>query len=127
MFVNDVKYVGVTFHSRMKCRTHIDFVVTRALRAFLKIYSLLKSEKLSIISKMTLHKALIRSRLTYACPTWESAADKHLLKLRRLQTKYSVQLVAYEAHANPLHAYDAPNSVVYDFITKSCRKQAEVI
>jgi hypothetical protein len=36
---------------------------------------------------LTLHKALIRSAMTYACPTWEFAADTRLLKLQRLQNK----------------------------------------
>jgi hypothetical protein len=36
---------------------------------------------------MTLHKALIGSAMTYACPAWEFAADTHLIKLQRLQNK----------------------------------------
>jgi hypothetical protein len=52
-FVNDVKYLGVTFDRRMTSRTHIDLIITKALRTFLLIYSLLKSEKLSIRTKMT--------------------------------------------------------------------------
>jgi hypothetical protein len=40
---------------------------------------------------MTLYKALIRSKLTYACPTWESAADTHLMKLQRLQNTVAYQ------------------------------------
>jgi hypothetical protein len=67
-FVNDVKYLGVTFERRITWRTHIDLIVTKALRTFVQIYSLLKSEKLSIKTKMTLHKALIRSKMSYACP-----------------------------------------------------------
>jgi hypothetical protein len=35
--------------------------------------------------ELKLYKALIRSVMTYACPTWEYAADAHLLKLQRLQ------------------------------------------
>jgi hypothetical protein len=34
-----------------------------------------------------LYKALIRSVMTYACPTWEYAADAHLLKLQSLQNR----------------------------------------
>jgi hypothetical protein len=34
-----------------------------------------------------LHKALITSVMTYACPAWEFAADVHLWKLQRLQNK----------------------------------------
>jgi hypothetical protein len=38
-------------------------------------YSLFKSKLLSTNIKLTLHKALIRSVMTYACPAWEFAAD----------------------------------------------------
>jgi hypothetical protein len=37
--------------------------------------------------KLTLHKALIRSVMTYACPAWEYVEECHLLKLQRLQNK----------------------------------------
>jgi hypothetical protein len=33
------------------------------------------------------YKALIRSVMTYACRTWEYAADSHLLKLQCLQNR----------------------------------------
>jgi hypothetical protein len=36
---------------------------------------------------MTLHKALIASGMTYACPAWEFAADIHEIKLKHLQNK----------------------------------------
>jgi len=51
--------------------THIDLIVTKALRTFVQIYALMKSERLSIKSKMTLYKALITSKMTYACLAWE--------------------------------------------------------
>jgi hypothetical protein len=35
----------------------------------------------------TLYRALIRSVMTYACSTWEYAADTHLMKLQRLQNR----------------------------------------
>jgi hypothetical protein len=80
-------YLGANFHRKITWRTHIDWVVTKTLRTFVQIYSLLKSEKLSIKNKMTFCKALIRSKMTYACPAWESAAVTHLMKLQRLQNK----------------------------------------
>jgi hypothetical protein len=52
------------------------------LRTFIRIYPLLKSERLSAKSKVTLYKALIRSKITYV---WEFAVDNHLLKLQRLK------------------------------------------
>jgi hypothetical protein len=62
-------------------------IEAKVLRTFVRIYSLLKSERLSAKIKLTLHKALIRTVITYACPAWELAADTHLLKLQRLQNK----------------------------------------
>jgi hypothetical protein len=59
----------------------------KALKTFVRIYSLFKSKRLSANIKLTLHKALIRSVITYACPGWEFAAESHLLKLQRLQNR----------------------------------------
>jgi hypothetical protein len=77
---------------------------------------------------MTLHKALIRSKLTYACPTWESAADKRLLKLRRLQNK-ALRVIGGLPKCTSTRYMHRTLQIpyAYDFITKSCRKQAEVI
>jgi hypothetical protein len=70
-FVNSVRYLGVIF------------VMTEAnaFRIFITAYTLLKIERLCANIKLTLHRLLIRSVLTYACPAWEFAADTHLLKL----------------------------------------------
>jgi hypothetical protein len=83
-FVNSVKFLGVIFDKRMTWRLHIE-IETKAFRTFIKIYSLFKRERLSTNIKLTLHKALIRSVMTYACPAWEFAVGSHLLKLQQLQ------------------------------------------
>jgi hypothetical protein len=80
-FVNNVTYLGITFHRRMTWRRHIGRNVAKALRTCVRSYSLLKNGRLSINIKFTLYKALTRSVMTYAYPTWEHAADAHLLKL----------------------------------------------
>jgi hypothetical protein len=46
-------------------------IEVKAFRTFIRNYSLLKSERLSATIKLTLHKALIRSVITYACAAWE--------------------------------------------------------
>jgi hypothetical protein len=61
--------------------------VARALRTYMRIYSVFRSGRLSTNVKLTLYKAVIRSVRTYACATWEYAADAHLLKLQRLQNR----------------------------------------
>jgi hypothetical protein len=44
-----------------------------------------KRDKLG--AAVTLHKALIRSVMTYASPAWEFAADSYLIKLQLLQNR----------------------------------------
>jgi hypothetical protein len=66
--------------------------------------------------------------LTYANPALESASDTHLLKLQRLQNKVLRTIGNFPTRrpVRELHtAFNIP--YVYDFITKLCRQQAEVI
>jgi hypothetical protein len=86
-FVNSVKYLGVIFDKRMAWRLYTEKIEAKAFRTVIKLYSLFKSERLSANIKLTLHKALIRSVMTYVCPVWEFAAETYLLKLQRLQNK----------------------------------------
>jgi hypothetical protein len=74
-----MKYLGVIFGKKITWRLHIEMIEVKAFRTFISIYSLFKSERLSANIKLTLHKALIRSVMTYACPAWEFAAECHLL------------------------------------------------
>jgi hypothetical protein len=101
---------------------------SQGLHSFIRIYYLFKSERLSANIKLTLHKALIRSVMTYACLAWEFVAECHLLKLQRLQNKVPCTTGNFPRHISvrDMHkAFHMP--YVYDYITKSCRQQAEVI
>jgi hypothetical protein len=69
----------------MTWRQHIEKTVAKALRTYIRTYSLFKSKRLSTNIKLKLYKALIRSVMTHACPTWKYVADAHLLKLQCLQ------------------------------------------
>jgi hypothetical protein len=126
--VNSIKYLGVIFDKRMTWRLHKEMTEAKAYRTFIRIYSLLKSEPLSANIKLTLHKAPIRSTMTYACPAWEFAAECHLLKLQRLQNKVLRTTGNFPrcTSVRDMHkAFQIP--YVYDYITKSCMQQAEVI
>jgi hypothetical protein len=66
--------------------------------------------------------------MTYACPAWEFAAETYLLKLQRLQNKVLHIIGGFPRRTliRDMHvAFQIP--YVYDYITKSCRQQAEVI
>jgi hypothetical protein len=83
-FVNRAKYDGVIVDKRITWRLHIEVTEAEAFKTFIRIYSLLKSDRLS----PTLHKALIISVINYVFPAWELAADVYLLKLQRLQKRF---------------------------------------
>jgi hypothetical protein len=78
--------------------------------------------------KLTLHKALIRSVKTYACPALEFAAECHLLKLQRLQNKVLCTNGNFPRRTSVHDMHKAFHMLyVYDYRTKSCKQQAEVI
>jgi hypothetical protein len=52
-FANYVKYLGVIFDKRITWRLHIEMVEAKAFRTFIRIYSLFKSERLSVTIKLT--------------------------------------------------------------------------
>jgi hypothetical protein len=77
---------------------------------------------------LTPHEALIRSITTYACPASEFAADTHLMKLQRLQNKVlrTIGKIPRNTPIRDMHI-SLPIPYVYDYITKLCRQQAQVI
>jgi hypothetical protein len=71
-----------------------------------------------------LYKALIRSVMTNDCPTWEYAADAHLLKLQHLKNRVLHAIRNFD-RCIPVHelhmAFKIP--YVYDCISKLCKTQ----
>jgi hypothetical protein len=66
--------------------------------------------------------------MTYASPAWEFVADTHLMKLQRLQNKVLGTIGNYPRHTTVHELHLAFQILfVYDYITKLCRQQAEVI
>jgi hypothetical protein len=111
----------VIFDKRITWRLHIQTVEAKAFRTFIRLYSLFKSERLSASIKFTLHKTLITSVMSYACPVWEFAADTKLMKLQRLPSRVLRNTPVRKLHKAFSITY------IYDYITKLSRQQAEVI
>jgi hypothetical protein len=127
-FVNHVKYLGVIFDKKITCGLHIEMTEAKTFRVFIRIYSLFESERLNANIKLTLHKTLIRSVMTYACPAWELAAHTYHLKLHRLQNKVLRTTGNFPRCTSVRDlkvAFKIP--YLYDYITKLWRQQAEVI
>jgi hypothetical protein len=92
------------------------------------LYSRFKSERLKANIKLILLKALIRSAMTYACPASEFAAESHLFKSLRLQNRVLRTIGNFPRRTSVRDLHVAFQiSYVYDYITKLCRQQAEVI
>jgi hypothetical protein len=68
-FVNSIRYLGVIFDKKVTWRLHIEMNKAKAFRTFISTYSIFKSKQLSSNIKLTLHKTLITSKMTYACPS----------------------------------------------------------
>jgi hypothetical protein len=127
-FVNSLKYLRVIFDKKITWKLHIETIEAKTFRTFIRIYPLFKSERLSTDIKLTLHKALIRSAMTYACPAWEFAAETHLLKLQCMQNMVLHTIGNFPRHTliRDMHvAFQVP--YVYDYIMKLCRRQAKII
>jgi hypothetical protein len=66
--------------------------------------------------------------MVYACPTWEHAADAHILKLQRLQNRVLRAIDNFDRRT-PVREMHVALKIPYVFhhITILCRRQAEVI
>jgi hypothetical protein len=104
-FVISIKYLGVIVDKKITWRLRIEIVTTKAYKTFMRLYSLFKSNRLNTNSKLALHKDLIRSIMTYACPAREFPRN----------TPIRVLYISFQI------------PYVYDYITKLCRHQAKVI
>jgi hypothetical protein len=100
----------------------------KVFRTFIRIYSVFKSERLSTNIKLTLHKALIGSVVTYVCTAWELAADTYHLKLQRLQNKILCTTGNFQTCTPVSDLHTAFNlRYIYSYITKLCRQQTDVM
>jgi hypothetical protein len=62
------------------------------------------------------------------CPSWEFAADSHLLKLHYLQNKV-LHTIGNLSSRTPTRDFHVAFKIPYkhDFVTKRCKQQTEVI
>jgi hypothetical protein len=121
-FVNSVKHFGVIFDKGMAWRLHIEKIAAKALGTYIRIYSIYKSKHLSANIKLIVYRALIRLIMTYACPTWEFAADTQLMNLA-LQNRV-LRAIGNLDRRTPIRNLHFAIKIpyVYDYITKSCRR-----
>jgi len=105
-----------------RLRGNIEDIEARALGKFSRVYSLFRSGQLSANIKLPLHKALTRSLMTHAYPSWKFMADIPLLKLQHLQNGVLCTIGKFPSHM-PNHKLHVAFNIPYvnDFITELCR------
>jgi hypothetical protein len=112
----------------MTWRRHTGRILAKVLRTYIRIYPLFRSERLSANIKLVHYGALIGSVMVYVCPIWEYAADCRHLNVQRLQNRVLRAIGNLEGCilVSEMHlALKIP--YVYDYKTKLCRTEAEVI
>jgi hypothetical protein len=82
---------------------------------FVRIYSVFRSARLGANIKLTLHKTLIRSVMTYPCSAWELAAGTW----SAYKTRVSAHWKFSKVHIGPRFAHSMQSSVC----TRSHNKQ----
>jgi hypothetical protein len=99
----------------------------KAFRTFIKIHSLFQSERLSANIKITLHKALIRSVMTYACLAWELAADTAYLSIAvPIKQGSSHHWKFSKVHTGPRFAHGFQPSVYIPLYNKSVQTTSRI-
>jgi hypothetical protein len=97
-FVKHMKYLGVIFYKKISWKLCIGTIASKDLCIFISIYPILKSEHLSIGTKLIIYKALIKSILTcYVCPVWNSWLTVTFWNCSICKTKFYTSLVTYQS------------------------------
>lgn len=87
-YAKSVKYLGITFDSKLLFAEHINKAVTRASAITAMLYPLFaRSSKLTQRTKLLLYKSIVRPIMTYGSPVWTSAAKTHQKRLQIVQNR----------------------------------------
>ena len=96
--VASVKDLGVYFTENLNFRTHIEFVVSKALKMLGFVYKTTKHFNDNSVM-VSLYKSLVRSRLEYCSSIWSPSQDYLIVKLERVQKKL-VRWLCYRDKVN---------------------------
>lgn len=121
---NYTTLLGVGLDSKLLFSKLIDENISKAKKALVPIYPLLKKySSINIETKRNLYCSFIRSILTYSCPVWNNCAKTHILKLQRFQNKClrMVQSAPFSTRITKLHG-DSGIPYISDFIQKISNK-----
>ena len=108
------KYLGLMIDKRLTLKAHIDYALSKALKAIRAIYSLIsRRSMLYTNNKIKAYKTAIRPVFTYGAPIILRAVRSHIARLQRFQNKslrmvldirWDADIMRYEATTETIHS-----------------------
>lgn len=87
-YSKSIKYLGIIFDDKMSFSEHMRKTNLKAIGILSAMYPLFaSSSKLTIRTKLTLYKQIVRPIMTYGSPVWSSAANCHHKQLQVTQNR----------------------------------------
>jgi hypothetical protein len=106
-----IRYLGLTFDSKLLFTKHLHAVTHKATGVFLQPFPLLaRDSTLSLHNKFTLYKLLISPILTYAAPVWSNTSLSNYRHLQILQSKCLRVMGDYPRRTPISHLHSTPLS-----------------
>lgn len=101
-WTHEVKYLGLQLTSTLNYSSHTKLATRKAIGILVQIFPLLAKEStLSVATKLQIYKAVIRSTLTYAAPTWCSISKSTYRNLEVVQNK-CIRVIANAPRGAPI-------------------------
>lgn len=83
-----VKYLGITFASKLTFGEHIANTINKATKCFRALHPMLAhTSQLTTENKILIYKSVVRPIMSYGCPIWSTAAHTHTKQFTTLQNK----------------------------------------
>lgn len=122
---NSVKYLGLMLDRSLTFKPHIENASIKGLKSFRAQIPLLKTQNLNLNVKKLIYSAIVRSRLTYACPVWSHAAYSNIKQLQIIQNKALKFILQrpFRTHTTDLHE-EAQIETIQQYIERMTTTQA---
>ena len=99
--VNSFKYLGVMLDKELNFAAQVDYAVSKAKRACVKVGSLMDGRRgVNVQIGVELYKSLVRPHLEYALPAWANISDKDMDKLESTQVQCLRRILGAKAHSS---------------------------
>lgn len=125
---NTVKYLGITFDSKLTWRPHLKTIATKAHQRFIALYPYLnKNSKLNTKTKTRLYKACIQPIMLYASTVWGQAAKTNinLIEIQQNKILRSIHNAPWYIRNNKIRKELGIKTIISTIKTRNRKKMEE--